>query len=262
MTTSLGKPRPGYWVYHYLWTAIDWVYPPVCGGCLQLGERWCETCQSQVARLVQDLCPVCGIPEPDGKLCAHCQLARPPYTAIRSCGKYSGSLREAIHLLKYKHDIGIAEALSRHLIELLNILKWPIDIITVVPLGPKRMLDRGYNQSSLLARPLSLATGIPYLPGALIRTRETPSQVGLNADDRRENMKDAFIAKPVLVENKAVLIVDDVATTGSTITACSQALLAAGARCVFGMTLARAVLETDISPVSTQPVVTGTYPIL
>lgn len=248
MTTCLGKPRPGYWVYHYFWTAIDWVYPPMCGGCSKFGERWCICCQNQVVQLFMDLCPKCGKPEPGGKLCPSCQYVKHPFEAIRSWGRYSGPLREAIHQLKYKKDIGIAEALSKHLIELLNILNWSIDIITVVPLGPKRMLERGFNQSSLLARPLSLATGISYQPGALVRTRETPSQVGLSANDRHENVKDAFIASANLIKNKAILIVDDVTTTGSTLSSCSQALVAAGARQVYGMTLARAVLDTDIPP--------------
>ena len=261
MTANPGKPRPAYWVYHYIWTALDWVYPPVCGGCSKLGERWCTSCQNQVVQLDWELCPKCGTPEPGGILCHACQISPPPYQAVRSWGKYSGSLRDAIHRLKYKQDIGIAEALSKHLIELLNILNWSIDILTVVPLGPKRMLERGYNQSSLLARPVSLATGIPFQPGALVRSRETPSQVGLSANDRHENMKDAFIAKPNLVVNKVVLIVDDVATTGSTITSCSQALVAAGASYVYGLTLARAVLEMDTSPVPTESVATGTYPI-
>jgi ComF family protein len=262
MTACLSKSQPGYWVYHYIWTAIDWVYPPVCGGCSKFGERWCTSCQNQVVQLNWDLCQKCGKPEPGGKLCPSCQLVKPPFVAIRSWGRYSGSLREAILRLKYKKDIGIAEALSKHLIELLNILKWSIDIITVVPLGPKRMQERGYNQSGLLAWPLSLATGISYQPGALVRTRETPSQVGLSAYDRHENVKGAFVARTNLIKNKAVLIVDDVTTTGSTITSCSQALVAAGASHVYGLTLARAILDTDISPAPTESVDAGTYPIL
>lgn len=243
MSSNPGIRKPGYWIYRTLWAAIDWVYPPVCGGCLRLGERWCTACQTQVTRLDGAICPVCGIPEAEGAVCASCQARPPGYTALRSWGIYTGALREAIHQLKYKHDIGIAEALSRHLIELFCLTHWPVDILTVVPLGPRRMQERGFNQSSLLARPLGLATGISFQPGALVRIRETPSQVGLSARDRQENMKDAFLAA-ARVKGKQVLIVDDVATTGSTLEACSQALRNAGAASVYGLTLARAVLET------------------
>jgi competence protein ComFC len=248
MTFKPGIRKPGYWIYRMLWAATDWVYPPVCGGCLRIGERWCQSCQAQVERLEGELCPLCGIPQAGGEICTNCLVSRPPFTAVRSWGIYTGALREAIHRLKYNHDFGIAEALSRHLIELFNITGWTADLVTVVPLGPRRQQERGYNQSSFLARPLSLATGISFQPGALVRIRETRSQVGLSAQDRHENMKDAFLAKADRVKHKRVLLIDDVATTGSTLVSCAQALRFAGATAIYGLTLARAVLETDRIP--------------
>jgi ComF family protein len=147
--------------------------------------------------------------------------------------------------LKYNHDLGLSETLSQHLIERFRDLAWPIDVITAVPLSPGRLSERGYNQSGLLARPLSMDQHITYLPGAIYRTRETASQVGLSANERHENVRDAFAARSNLVRQKNVLIIDDVATTGATINFCTYALLQAGARNVYSLTLARAVLTDD-----------------
>jgi competence protein ComFC len=154
-------------------------------------------------------------------------------------------LRLAIHRLKYKKDLGLGEALSIHLIDLLHMFNWPIDLITAVPLSVNRLAERGYNQSSLLARPVALAQKVPYQPKAICRARETVSQVGLSASKRQENVYNAFVANPSMVSGKVVLILDDVTTTGATLHNCSSALLRAGAKMVYGLTLAKAVLEDD-----------------
>jgi ComF family protein len=147
--------------------------------------------------------------------------------------------------MKYKDDIGLGEALSKHLIDLYNDLKWEVDLVAAVPLSRSRLKERGYNQAGLLARPLAYAIQKPYCTGILSRKRETRSQVGLDAHQRQANVKDAFEAVDKLVRGKVILIIDDVTTTGSTIGACSQALNLAGASAVFGMTLTRAVLQAD-----------------
>ncbi len=109
-----------------------------------------------------------------------------------------------------------------------------------VPLSADHAWERGYNQSTLLARPFALHLRIPLRPCALRRTRITQAQVGLNAQERRENVSRAFMADPRDVAGKSILIVDDVTTTGATMQACAQALRDAGARYVYGLTLARA----------------------
>jgi predicted amidophosphoribosyltransferase len=103
------------------------------------------------------------------------------------------------------------------------------------------MRERGYNQVSFLALPLALALGIPYKPKGLTRIHETNTQVNLSASERLRNVMGAFIADSSIVENKTVLVIDDVATTGSTISACTEALVDAGAKEVYGLTLARAI---------------------
>lgn len=158
-------------------------------------------------------------------------------------------MRKALLSLKYRQNIPLGDSLSMHLIQLYNQLNWTVDAIVPVPLSPSRGRLRGYNQSALLARPLSLATGIPYRPGILKRVRETASQVGLTQKERIQNVRGAFHARPELVDGKHILVVDDITTTGATLQNCAAALLTAGAASVYGITLARAVPETHTDTV-------------
>ncbi len=178
---------------------------------------------------------------------------------MRTCAVFKSPVREALHRLKYKQDIGLGEALSRHLIELYDTLQWPINLIVPLPLSQTRLRERGYNQSSLLARPLALARAVPYKPQVVERVRNTRPQVGLSAVDRLENVKDAFLAHAE-VKDKTVLVIDDVTTTSATIQACSLALLTAGAKQVYAMTLARAVLGDDLPP-NPQDMVEDSQPV-
>ena len=239
-----GLQRPAHFAYHLLWSAIDWLYPPTCGGCSRPGERWCSNCQ-QAEKITGPMCPLCGEPQSNAQVCGSCRAEAPTYQALRSWGWHRGPLRNAVLRLKYKDDIGLGEALSKHLIDLYNDLKWEVDLVAAVPLSRSRLKERGYNQAGLLARPLAYAIQKPYSPGILSRKRETRSQVGLDAHQRHANVKDAFEAVDKLVKGKVILIIDDVTTTGSTISACAQALNLVGASAVFGMTLTRAVLQAD-----------------
>jgi ComF family protein len=160
--------------------------------------------------------------------------------AIRSWAVYDGSIREAIHQLKYHRNVGLGNVFSYPLIKVLRNQTWDIHIIAPVPLGVARLKERGYNQASLLARPLAYQQESDYIPGILFRTRETKSQVELGYDERIANVAGAFEAKRHLVLNKNILVVDDVTTSGSTLDSCADALLDAGAKKVYGLTLARA----------------------
>jgi competence protein ComFC len=233
--------RLSYRLYQAYWLALDWLFPPKCGGCGKTGTRWCLACHTSVQKVEPPLCPLCGQKLTKDELCLRCQRAEPRYTALRSWAVFEGAVRHAVLQLKYRRDVGLGEVLARSLVDLFEIIKWNIDLITPVPLGLARLAERGYNQSSLLARPLSLALNIPYRPQILIRARETRSQVGLTAAERRLNVSGAFVAHSYWVTRRSVLVVDDVTTTGSTLEACADALFTAGARSVYGLTLARAV---------------------
>jgi competence protein ComFC len=231
----------GYRVYRNLWFAIDWLFPPVCSGCNSLGSRWCLKCREQTEYIFPPWCQICGLPLQVGGACPTCRLTIPAYTALRSWSVFSGPLRKVLLRLKYQPDLALAEALVLPLLSYVKTLHWPIDGVIPVPLARTRQRNRGYNQVALVAFPLALAAGWPYLPGALTRTRETLSQVGLTAGERQVNVNEAFRAHPRLVHGKTLLLVDDVATTGATLSSCAQSLLAAGAQQVFALSIARAL---------------------
>ena len=138
----------------------------------------------------------------------------------------------------------MGEVLSRPLIRILEQTGWLVDLVTAVPAGVVRQAERGYNQAALLAWPVAFACSLPYRPKALFKIRDTRSQVGLNRLERRQNVQLAFRARDELVAGRKVLVIDDVATSGATLDACTQALLDAGAVQVFSLTLARAKFAT------------------
>jgi competence protein ComFC len=240
-----------YRVYQLLWEALDWLYPPSCGGCGSPGARWCNNCSQNTSEINPPICPICGNPNINDQPCKRCQVSKPTYTSLRSYTVFYGSIREAIHRLKYKRDIGLGEALARPMISSIQKLNWSLNIITSVPLGLVRFKERGYNQATLLARPIALYLNIPFSSKILFRTRETRTQVGLSVIDRKENMEGAFSARHELAHGKNVLVVDDVATSGATLNACAKALIDEGASKVYGFSLARAVFlpngEIDLS---------------
>ena len=231
--------RPAYHLYRWFWTAVDLVFPPSCGGCGKFGTRWCEDCLKEVCKISPPICEICGEPAYRFGTCDRCLLHPPHYHALRSWGVFGGPLREAIHRMKYQHDVGLGEVFARHLISLLGDFGWDFDLVLPVPLGVARLKERGYNQAALLARPIALRLGIDYRPNAIDRVKETRSQVGLNLSQRRENVRNAFSARAEWVTGRGVLVVDDVTTSGSTLEACAEALSTAGAGRVYGLTLAR-----------------------
>ncbi len=240
MPSGVGN-APAYQVYHFVWCALDWLYPPRCGGCGQPGKRWCEKCQNQINEIGSRVCQLCGAPWAGPEtICRKCVKRTPPFQGLRSYGLFKGQLREAIHRLKYQNDIGLGEALAVPMIDMVAKLGWQFDVVTAVPLSPQRLKERGYNQSNLLARPIAFAYNKPFKPQAIQRVRETHSQVGLSAVERLNNVQGAFQARGKDVTNQSILIIDDVATTGATMNACAQALLESGARSIYGLTLGRA----------------------
>lgn len=238
---AIQRSRPAYRLYRWAWAELDLLYPPVCGGCSQPGARWCAACQAATHTIPPPVCEKCGRSLPNLGVCSACRANPPAYTALRSWAAFEGPLRLALHRLKYGGDMALGEALARPLIDAYRQYEWEIDLATPIPLGASRRQQRGYNQAALLAWPLALSSGLPYTPKALAKVRDTPTQVGLNLDERQANVAGAFQASRALVVGKTVLIVDDVTTSGATIQAASLALLEEGARRVYGLTLSRAV---------------------
>ena len=162
---------------------------------------------------------------------------------------FEGPIRNALHKLKYRRNLGLGEALAQYLAEYLSSLAWPIELVVPVPLGRNRYRERGYNQVALFAQPLAAGLGLRYAPKTLVRVRDTQSQVGLSAAERKENVSGAFLADPSLAGGKSVLIMDDVATTGATLASCAEELSGAGAISVYALTLARALPQYGLPKV-------------
>lgn len=187
-------------------------------------------------------CSLCGgegrVSEGYG-VCAACDAALPKICGkIAVCGtpvlaafRYDGGAARMIQDLKYNGKRYLARSLACYIKDTLESAGEPLpDAIIPVPLHRKRRRKRGYNQSDIICRHLSALTGVPWLNGVLIRTRDTPSQTGLGRQERIENVKGAFdVIEKEPVKGRKILLVDDVCTTGATLDACADALYRAGA---------------------------------
>ncbi|MDO8673796.1 MAG: ComF family protein, partial [Dehalococcoidia bacterium] len=226
---------------------LDTLFPPSCIGCGKSGALICPKCEGSLPRHLQPFCSLCTKPLPrihtvsgQPRLCARCVRSPLAIDGIRSAFIYDGAIRAGILSLKYKGVRSLAEPLGKQLGSYLTNNSLPADVIVPVPLHPRRMRERGYNQSALLARRVSEMSGLTILDKALARIKDTPAQVrSASAEERRQNVQGAFQALAEAVKGARILVVDDVCTTGSTLEACSLALRAAGAKSVWGLTLAR-----------------------
>ncbi len=225
---------------------LSLLYPPRCLVCRALGESGlCASCLAQIPPVAPPLCRTCGQTLPaDADGCLHCRLRRPAYTRARALGTYEGVLRDAIHQFKYRDRPQLAVPLGRRLAAFardhapdLDGLRF--DALLPVPMHPARRRLRGYNQSERLARVVAGELGLPLLPDALVRTRAARPQVGLDRDARLTNLQGAFaVRRPEAVLGQTLLLIDDVATTGSSLHECALVLKACGAQSVYALTLA------------------------
>jgi ComF family protein len=189
----------------------------------------------------EPVCQTCGLPLSRPGQCRNCKESVPPYKMLRSWLVFEGPIRHALHKIKYRRNVALGDALAQNLAGFVGSLGWPVDMVVPVPLGKARMKERGYNQVGLVARPLAAANHWRYVPRAVKRYRETRTQVGLTFAERKENVSGAFQGDAAKVSGATILLMDDVATTGATLAACTTALLDAGARSIYALTLARAL---------------------
>lgn len=151
-------------------------------------------------------------------------------------------MRKAVHHLKYGHFKALAAPLGQLLAQYVESQPIAADVLVPVPLHSRRLRERGYNQSALLAVELGRRNGLPVVSDSLVRLRHTKSQVKTaDAEERQRNLAGAFGCRDTKLAGKRVLVVDDVCTTGATLNSCATALRAAGADSVWGLALAREV---------------------
>ncbi len=188
------------------------------------------------------ICPKCGKPQSSGTLCPGCIGRQTEMDGIRSPFRFDGVVRQAIHQLKYRNLRTLAMPLSELLKDYLAANPIPGQVLVPVPLHPKRIRERGYNQSSLLAHKLGKLINLPIVDDCLIRLRPTPPQARTSTvAERRSNVARAFSCRDHRLQDKQVLLIDDVSTSGATLNACAIALKAAGATSVWGLVLAREI---------------------
>lgn len=226
-----------------VWRFLDALFPPFCCSCGELGFELCPKCIKRISLIDQrKICPICGDYSVRARICNECQKSRPYFDQLRSWGEYSGVLRDVIRKYKFDHGLGLTQFLSNPSIEFIQSWGIKIDHIIPVPLRNSRLHARGYNQSALLANSISRSLHIDIKPHALTRVKETLSQVGLNSKERQDNVFDAFRADYAENSNKSILVIDDIATTGSTLNECARALKNSGAKEVFCYTIAKTPL--------------------
>ncbi len=234
----------------WLRVALDCLLPRCCEACdagLPAGHETClcATCMVAVATPVHVGCDVCGVPTVStAPRCIDCLRMPPAFSTARALGLYLPAtaglnpLARAVHALKYRRRRVVATTLGVMLARCYPFA--PDAVLVPVPLHPAKLRVRGFNQALLLARVVARHRGLRIAPHALQRGRPTAGQFRLGAVARRENLRDAFtVRRPDDVRARAVVVVDDVMTTGATADACARALLGTGARRVDVLTVGR-----------------------
>lgn len=225
MTSSAVRQNVGLFSFNrirpLLSSALDLLYPPCCTHCERVDARFCDLCWRDLEN--EPLAP---------------QRSRlESGLQVIITGSHRGILQSAVQALKYNQATRLAHPLSQRVYRLIGKQMQSIDMIIPVPIHTQRLRERGYNQAKLIAEVLADMSQTPCIPQALIRQRDTRTQVGLSDVERLQNVAGAFSADPQFVKGKRVLLLDDVKTTGATLDASADALRKAGTRAMIAVTI-------------------------
>ena len=211
------------------WNAfLDIIYPPKCPACkapVSAQGAWCQACLAKILSVRQ------------------INMSEHHLTYLDSCHvvcEYTGGLKRIIHDMKFRQQKRYAIHLSWMIQHYINIEEFPpIDYVIPIPLHAQRLKERGYNQAEAIFKDWAMKKNMPWAPDILARMRHTIPQWELNMIERKQNIKGAFvIAKPGMVKDKNIIVVDDIITTGITLDECAKVLKKAGATSVHGLTVA------------------------
>ena len=231
------------------------IFFPAAAGLRQLLVRasrvpFCEDCLDSFEGPPEKKCGICGqglawmtVEEGEPLVCRACEQKTYAFERARSYGVYEGSLVRAILLPKWERMEPLGDWFAGRLAEMVRQESGQLatDVVVPVPLHRDRERQRGYNQASLISKSLARKLGLPHKAVLLMRTRPRPDKQVLTLQVRWESVRGAFATRPgSQVDNKRVLLVDDVMTTGATLDGCAKALLESGAKSVLALTLARA----------------------
>ena len=234
-----------------VWSIVfDVVYPPVCVGCGRMvGQHRgvCPACWATLRLIERPYCEVLGAPfthDLGAGILSADAIANPPvFDRLRSVAIHDGIARSLVHGLKYRDRTDLAAMMAQWMVRAGDGYVSTCDAVVPVPLHALRLWSRKFNQSAELARAIARFSGKPYLPNVLLRTRRTARQVGLGATARQDNVRGAFTVPEsgsAGLFGKSIVLVDDVYTTGATVSAATRALKRAGAGEVTVLTFARA----------------------
>ncbi|MCX6810521.1 MAG: ComF family protein [Candidatus Berkelbacteria bacterium] len=220
---------------------LDLIFPKKCVNCGEFGSFCCQKCLAKIKPIQTQVCPKCGKISDLGKWCAGCKRDSNLTGIIVGATYRVGPTKEMIHYLKYNSVKELSQPLADLLID--QLIEAEISdktITTSVPLHKKKYLERGYNQSEIMAKIVAAKLGLNY-QNLLIRKRyDKKSQVELKGDARRKNLVDAFALCPMIdISGQTIFIVDDVSTTGTTLEECAKVLRDGGARRIYGLVVAR-----------------------
>lgn len=212
-------------------------FPQRCLLCMAPQGPLCPACRADLPWLAASRCPVCATPTPGAGTCGHCLAKSPAYDRTQALFAYGFPVDKLIQRLKYAESLALAPLLGALLAQ--HHAQPAPDVWLPMPLHPRRLKERGFNQATEITRELARLSGVPTQPAWARRERDTPPQAGLKREARRKNMRGAFKCRPD-VAGLHIGIVDDVMTTGSTLDALAEALKEAGAKEVSCLVVARA----------------------
>jgi ComF family protein len=231
--------------------ATDMLFPPACPGCGRMLARHgavCPQCWQKIAFIERPYCEVLGIPFSHdlgpGTLSAEAIANPPDFDRLRSVCAFDGTARNLVHALKYRDRTELAPMLAIWMARAGAEMLAECDVLVPVPLHRMRRLSRKFNQAAELAGALTRLTGRPMLADAMRRNRNTAHQVGLSRTGRAENVRGAFRVTPrgkIELFGKRIVLIDDVYTTGATVSALARAARRAGATDIGVLTFARAL---------------------
>ena len=236
---------------------LDVLLPPRCLACgVEIGgaNGLCPPCWGGLHLLAPPWCRCCGFPLPhalaDAPLCARCAATPPVFDRARAALRYDAHSSRVVLGFKRGGRLEGVPLFARWMAQAGEELLAEADLILPVPLHRWRLLQRGFNQSAVLAQRIARLTGRPWAPGVLERHRATGSQQGLKAQERLENITAAAfrVRRPERVAGARVVLIDDVLTTGATLSACAAVLRRAGATGVDAVALAR-VAKDELAPI-------------
>lgn len=232
---------------------LNLCFPPRCVACAKLTETadsFCAECFAAIRFIDDPCCVLCGFPFEfdlgEQSLCGYCMHDPPPYDTARAVFHYDDATRRMIARFKYQDCTQRAPVFGRLLARAGRELTAKSQVIIPVPLHLRRMFQRKYNQSALLAFAVADHCCLPVLPDGLLRVRHTQPQAGLTRPQRLDNVRGAFRVnhrQAAYLKGKSVLLIDDVITTGATIHHCTKLLKSAGVAKVHVLTLAKTVRD-------------------